>query len=293
MTTVQFKSYPGEWRPKRKNEPLHPISCPHTSPTLRCHGPSLRFQQPVLVLDLPKHWRMRPLTMPSTAMALVSADVLKDETPWEEALKSAVLRASQLWEVGSLNVEEVGESPKEMAQAGAMYDQNLPEVRDKRSLLEMANGWKSHIKGQVAQLADIHKRVRDTSPEHRRWHGILPKPTSASKTDAQWEDPSMWKSLPSPFVPHGIRHPLRSARVGFAVQWFRCGVACDDASRDPPALGDFGSSSQVPGWLRKRFWRWPGNGVVWQWSSPKSLGKKKAVAVASSNPLCRRRGRLD
>ena len=123
--------------------------------------------------------------------------MLKDETPWEEALKSAVLRASQLWEVGSLNVEEVGrKAQRKWAQAGAMYDQNsLPEVRDKRSLVGdgkwVEEPW---IKGQVAQLADIHKRVRDTSPEALKvaWH-LAQANRGEQNWDAQWEDPSMWE----------------------------------------------------------------------------------------------------
>ena len=133
----------------------------------------------------------------NAVMALASADVLKDETPWEEALKSAVLRASQLWEVGSLNVEEVGrKAQRKWAQAGAMYDQNsLPEVRDKRSLVGdgkwVEEPW---IKGQVAQLADIHKRVRDTSPEALKvaWH-LAQANLGEQNWDAQWEDPSMWE----------------------------------------------------------------------------------------------------
>ena len=133
----------------------------------------------------------------NAVMALASADVLKDETPWEEALKSAVLRASQLWEVGSLNVEEVGrKAQRKWAQAGAMYDQNsLPEVRDKRSLVGdgkwVEEPW---IKGQVAQLADIHKRVRDTSPGALKvaWH-LAQANRGEQNWDAQWEDPSMWE----------------------------------------------------------------------------------------------------
>ena len=219
----------------------------------------------------------------NAVMALASADVLKDETPWEEALKSAVLRASQLWEVGSLNVEEVGrKAQRKWAQAGAMYDQNsLPEVRDKRSLVGdgkwVEEPW---IKGQVAQLADIHKRVRDTSPEALKvaWH-LAQANLGEQNWDAQWEDPSMWEITSFAFRPsRNTLSPLRSAKGRFRRPMVQMRSRLRRRFKRSACAWRFWSpSSQVPGWLRKRFWRWSGNGVAWQWSSPKSLGKKKAL----------------
>ena len=228
----------------------------------------------------------------NAVMALASADVLKDETPWEEALKSAVLRASQLWEVGSLNVEEVGrKAQRKWAQAGAMYDQNsLPEVRDKRSLVGdgkwVEEPW---IKGQVAQLADIHKRVRDTSPEALKvaWH-LAQANLGEQNWDAQWEDPSMWEitslrhsSLTeyaqSAALSNGSVSPSNGSDAespATTLQEIRLRLAILESLEPSAGLAEEEILEMV------RQWR----GVAVEFAQ--IAGQKEgAVAVASSNPL--------
>ena len=132
----------------------------------------------------------------NAVLALASVDVLKDETPWEEALKKAMLQASELWEIGSLNVEVVGrKAQRNWAQAGAMYDQGaLPEVRDKRGLVGdgvwVEEPW---VNGQVAQLADLHKRARNHSPVALKvaWH-VAQSNVAEQTWNAKWEDPALW-----------------------------------------------------------------------------------------------------
>ena len=219
----------------------------------------------------------------NAVMALASADVLKDETPWEEALKSAVLRASQLWEVGSLNVEEVGrKAQRKWAQAGAMYDQNsLPEVRDKRSLVGdgkwVEEPW---IRGQVAQLADIHKRVRDTSPEALKvaWH-LAQANLGEQNWDAQWKDPSMWE-ITSLRLSSFTEYAQSAALSNGSVSPSNGSDAESPAAtlQDPPALGDFAESLEPSAGLAEeeilemvRQWR----GVAVEFAQ--IAGQKKAL----------------
>ena len=60
----------------------------------------------------------------SAVLANASARVLLEELPFEDALSGAVQRASALWPVGTLNVEEVvRKARRTWARSGALYDQ--------------------------------------------------------------------------------------------------------------------------------------------------------------------------
>ena len=113
----------------------------------------------------------------SAVLANASARVLLEELPFEDALSGAVQRASALWPVGTLNVEEVvRKARRTWARSGALYDQGaLPEVRDKRALVGdgdwVEEPWKN---GQVAALAAQSKALMSSVGPSDRLGGRFP-----------------------------------------------------------------------------------------------------------------------
>ena len=215
----------------------------------------------------------------NAALALASVDVLKDETPWEEALKKAMLQASELWEIGSLNVEVVGrKAQRNWAQAGAMYDQGaLPEVRDKRGLVG-DGAWveKPWVNGQVAQLADLHKRARNHSPVALKvaWH-VAQSNVAEQTWNAKWEDPALWDATSirtDRFAeyPPSSRRPTAwpsRPRIWKKIHRQRCRrCAC--------GWPFWNRLNRVRSCQKKRFWPWSGTGEAWQWKWPKWLDKE-------------------
>jgi len=129
-------------------------------------------------------------------LSLASSDVLRNETPWEEALNDALSRASSLWPVGTLNVEEVARKAKRRwAQSGSLYDQGLlPEVRDKDGLVGDGEWvelpWK---RGDVAALAAKRMEVMAPRAEAVRlvW-ALTHQPDATEDWGEMWHVPGMW-----------------------------------------------------------------------------------------------------
>lgn len=129
-------------------------------------------------------------------LTLAAADILRNEVPWEEAMNKALNRASDLWPVGSLSVEEVARMAKRRwAELGALYDQGvLPEVRDKNSLVGDGEWvelpWK---RGDVATLAQTKHNVVALRPEaiHVVW-ALAHQPDASEDWGEKWRAPGMW-----------------------------------------------------------------------------------------------------
>jgi len=128
--------------------------------------------------------------------AVASKDIILNETPWEEALSAAVMRASSKWPVGTLNVEEVARKAKRLwAQSGSLYDQGvLPDVRDKQGLVGdgtwIEEPW---VNGRVQGLASEWKEIHRMAPEAVKlaWT-IAQNPALTTEWDAKWFTPAMW-----------------------------------------------------------------------------------------------------
>ena len=114
---------------------------------------------------------------------------------FEDALSSAVQRASALWPVGTLNVEEVvRKARRTWARSGALYDQGaLPEVRDKRALVGdgdwVEEPWSN---GQVAALAAQSKALMSSvGPSDRLW-ALSHQPHAEESWGERWLEPQAW-----------------------------------------------------------------------------------------------------
>jgi len=129
-------------------------------------------------------------------MSLAASDVLRNETPWEEALNVALNRANTVWPVGTINVEEVARKAKRRwAQSGSLYDKGLlPEVRDKEGLVGdgawVELPWQ---RGDVAALAA--KRTEYTAPRTEAarvvW-ALAHQPDTSEDWGEMWYVPGMW-----------------------------------------------------------------------------------------------------
>ena len=132
----------------------------------------------------------------SAVLANASARVLLEELPFEDALSAAVQRASALWPVGTLNVEEVvRKARRTWARSGALYDQGaLPEVRDKRALVGdgdwVEEPWEN---GQVAALAAQSKALVSTvGPSDRLVWALSHQPHAEESWGERWLEPQAW-----------------------------------------------------------------------------------------------------
>jgi len=133
------------------------------------------------------------------AMALAAAEVLQNETSWDQALKRALHRASDLWPVGSINVEEVGrKAQRKWAEAGTLYDSGLlPEVKDKEALVGDGS-WvrKPWENGDVANLASLRTQLKSVEDGSLRlvW-ALSHQPDASESWEARWQDPVAWNAV--------------------------------------------------------------------------------------------------
>ena len=132
----------------------------------------------------------------SAVLSVAASRVILDETPWEEALSLAMNRATSLWPVGSINVEEVARKAKRAwARSGALHDQGaLPEVRDKRGLVGdgewIEKPWKD---GQVAKLSESMRQLSQMEPRSVKLAWCLAHdPQVLASWDAGWFNPEVW-----------------------------------------------------------------------------------------------------
>ncbi|MGB1384890.1 MAG: hypothetical protein ACPHBR_08495 [Flavobacteriales bacterium] len=133
------------------------------------------------------------------AMALAAVEVLQNETSWDQALRSALYRASDLWPPGSINVEEVGrKAQRKWAEAGTLYDSGLlPEVKDKESLVGDGS-WvrKPWENGEVAKLASRRTQLKSAEDGGLRLVWALSHQPDAGETwETRWQDPVAWNFL--------------------------------------------------------------------------------------------------
>ncbi|MDG1674523.1 MAG: hypothetical protein P8H88_03670, partial [Flavobacteriales bacterium] len=194
----QFQSYPWWTEVQREGRALaaNVLSAyaPHQEPT------SIRASEFATFEDYEARLNERGVEIVSEAvdavMSLAASDVLQNETPWEEALNIALSRASTLWPVGTLNVEEVARKAKRRwAQSGSLYDQGLlPEVRDKDALVGDGEWvelpWK---RGDVAALAATRSDATTPRIEAARvvW-ALTHQPDTSEDWGEMWHVPGMW-----------------------------------------------------------------------------------------------------
>ena len=130
----------------------------------------------------------------ASVLSVAAKEVIVEETPWEEALAMAMNRASTLWPVGSINLEEVARKAKRAwARSGTLYDQGaLPEVRDKRGLVGdgqwIEDAWND---GRVAKLSEDWRSIAQLQPQSVNWLVLAHDPEVVSR-QARWFSPESW-----------------------------------------------------------------------------------------------------
>ena len=132
----------------------------------------------------------------ASVLSVAAKEVILEETPWEEALAMAMNRASSLWPVGSINLEEVARKAKRAwARSGTLYDQGaLPEVRDKRGLVGdgqwIEDAWND---GRVAKLSEDWRSIAQLQPQSVKLAWCLAHdPEVVSSWEARWFSPEIW-----------------------------------------------------------------------------------------------------
>ena len=132
----------------------------------------------------------------ASVLSVAAKEVILEETPWEEALAMAINRASSLWPVGSINLEEVARKAKRAwARSGTLYDQGaLPEVRDKRGLVGdgqwIEDAWND---GRVAKLSEDWRSMVQLQPQSVKLAWCLAHdPEVVSSWDPRWFSPEVW-----------------------------------------------------------------------------------------------------
>ena len=132
----------------------------------------------------------------ASVLSVAAKEVILEETPWEEALAMAMNRASTLWPVGSINLEEVARKAKRAwARSGTLYDQGaLPEVRDKRGLVGdgqwIEDAWND---GRVAKLSEDWRSMAQLQPQSVKLAWCLAHDLEVvSSWEAHWFSPEVW-----------------------------------------------------------------------------------------------------
>ncbi|MGB1099815.1 MAG: hypothetical protein ACPGYS_02785 [Flavobacteriales bacterium] len=132
----------------------------------------------------------------ASVLSVAAKEVIVEETPWEEALAMAMKRASSLWPVGSINLEEVARKAKRAwARSGTLYDQGaLPDVRDKRGLVGdgqwIEDAWND---GRVAKLSEDWRRMAQLQPQSVKLAWCLAHdPEVVSSWEPRWFSPEVW-----------------------------------------------------------------------------------------------------
>ena len=132
----------------------------------------------------------------ASVLSVAAKEVIVEETPWEEALAMAMKRASSLWPVGSINVEEVARKAKRAwARSGTLYDQGaLPDVRDKRGLVGdgqwIEDAWND---GRVAKLSEDWRSMAQLQPQSVKLAWCLAHdPEVVSSWEPRWFSPEVW-----------------------------------------------------------------------------------------------------
>lgn len=195
---VQFQSYPW-WTDVQKEERAIAASVlsKHVAPR------GLNVPKPQDFDALPKYrmaLEQAQQDVMSEAVASVlsvaAKEVIVEETPWEEALAMAMKRASSLWPVGSINLEEVARKAKRAwARSGTLYDQGaLPDVRDKRGLVGdgqwIEDAWND---GRVAKLSEDWRSMAQLQPQSVKLAWCLAHdPEVVSSWEPRWFSPEVW-----------------------------------------------------------------------------------------------------
>ena len=195
---VQFQSYPW-WTDVQKEERAIAASVlsKHVAPR------GLNVPQPQDFDALPQYQtaleQAQQHVMSEAVVSVLSVaakEVILEETPWEEALAMAMNRASTLWPVGSINLEEVARKAKRAwARSGTLYDQGaLPEVRDKRGLVGdgqwIEDAWND---GRVAKLSEDWRSIAQLQPQSVKLAWCLAHdPEVVSSWDPRWFSPEVW-----------------------------------------------------------------------------------------------------
>ena len=194
---VQFQSYPW-WTDVQKEERAIAASVlsKHVAPR------GLNVPKPQDFDALPKYQTALEQAQQdviseavASVLSVAAKEVILEETPWEEALAMAMNRASTLWPVGSINLEEVARKAKRAwARSGTLYDQGaLPEVRDKRGLVGdgqwIEDAWKD---GRVAKLSEDWRSMAQLQPQSVKLAWCLAHdPEVVSSWEPRWFSPSL------------------------------------------------------------------------------------------------------
>ena len=195
---VQFQSYPW-WTDVQKEERAIAASVlsKHVAPR------GLNVPQPQDFDALPQYQTALEQAQQdvmseavASVLSVAAKEVILEETPWEEALAMAMNRASTLWPVGSINLEEVARKAKRAwARSGTLYDQGaLPEVRDKRGLVGdgqwIEDAWND---GRVAKLSEDWRSIAQLQPQSVKLAWCLAHdPEVVSSWDPRWFSPEVW-----------------------------------------------------------------------------------------------------
>ena len=195
---VQFQSYPW-WTDVQKEERAIAASVlsKHVAPR------GLNVPKPQDFDALPKYQSALEQAQQdvmseavASVLSVAAKEVILEESSWEEALAMAMNRASSLWPVGSINLEEVARKAKRAwARSGTLYDQEaLPEVRDKRGLVGdgqwIEDAWKD---GRVAKLSADWRSMAQLQPQSVKLAWCLAHdPEVVSSWEARWFSPEVW-----------------------------------------------------------------------------------------------------